>query len=65
MNVYIKNLMPSYITRRDPHGLVVVALTLHRENPGSSSCGVTLQENVGIDQSIGLYLIWLHEGIYR
>ena len=50
MNVYIKNLMSSYITRRDPHGLVVVALTLHRENPGSSSCGVTLQKSVGINQ---------------
>ena len=61
--MYIKNLISSYITRRDPHGSVVVALTLHGENPGSSSCGVTLQKNMGIDQSIGLHLIWLHEGI--
>ena len=45
--------------------LSIVALTLHRENPGSSSYGVTLQKNVGIDQSIGLHLIWLHEGIDR
>ena len=34
---------------------MVVALTLHRENPGSSSCGVTLQKSVGINQ---LGFIW-------